>query len=405
MPQTPRGTASLLAILIAATALGPLSLNIFIPSMPGLQTAFGADYGTVQLVLTLYLVGLAGAQLIHGPLSDRFGRRPVMLGGIGLHLVGSVACLVAPTVGWLIAGRLVQAIGGCVGMVVGRAIVRDRFDRERTASILAYVTMAMMVAPMVGPTIGGFLDVWFGWRSSFAFVLVVGILLVAATYRWLPETRAAGGDVRGFRTILPDFGRLLRERVFCGYSLQIAGTALTFMSFASAAPYVVVRLLDRPASDYGLGFIPIAGAYMAANLLSARISPKIGIDRMITIGVLITVTGALGGVALYLIGPLSRLTVFGPMTLIAFGHGFCLPTGFAGVVSVDPRLAGAAAGLSGFLQMATGAAASLVIGNLMAETAGPMVYAILAGTLAALAAHVGGVLTARPAPPSAPSST
>jgi len=395
MPATPRGgTASLLAILIAATALGPLSLNIFIPSMPGLQTAFGADYGTVQLVLTLYLVGLAGAQLVHGPLSDRFGRRPVMLGGLALHLVGSVACLLAPTIGWLIAGRLVQAVGGCVGMVVGRAIVRDRFDRERTASILAYITMAMMVAPMLGPTLGGFLDVWFGWRSSFAFVLAAGVLLSAATFKWLPETLPQPAQGAAFHTILPDFGRLLRQRVFCGYSLQIAGTALSFMAFVGGAPYVTVRLLERPPSDYGLYFIPIAAAYIVANFAAARISPRLGIDRSITLGVLITVVGAVVGVALHLGGPPSMWTYFGPMALIAFGHGFCLPTGFAGAVSVEPRLAGAAAGLSGFLQMSIGAATSFVVGSLMADDAGPMLFAVLVGTLAAAVAHVGGVLTA-----------
>ncbi|WP_316978921.1 multidrug effflux MFS transporter [Shumkonia mesophila] len=390
-----RGTASLLAILIAATALGPLSLNIFIPSIPGLQTTFAADYGTVQLVLTLYLVGLAGAQLVHGPLSDRFGRRPVMLGGLALHLVGSAACLAAPSIGWLIAGRIVQAIGGCVGMVLGRAIVRDLFDRERTASILAYITMAMMVAPMLSPTIGGFLDVWFGWRSSFAFVLGLGALLAAATWKWLPETLAQPAEGGSFHTILPDFGRLLRQRIFCGYSLQIASTALTFMAFLGSAPYVTVRLLDRPPSDYGLYFIPIAGAYIVANFAAARISPRVGIDRMITLGVLITVAGSVAGVALHLAGQLSMWTVFGPMTLIAFGHGFCLPTGFAGAVSVDPRLAGAAAGLSGFLQMATGAAASFVVGSLMTTSAAPMVAAVLIGTLCATAAHVGGVLMAK----------
>ncbi len=390
-----RGTASLLAVLIAATALGPLSLNIFIPSMPGLQMAFSADYGTVQLVLTLYLVGLAGAQLIHGPLSDRFGRRPVMLGGLALHLFGSMACLVAPTIGWLIAGRLVQAVGGCVGMVVGRAIVRDRFDRDRTASILAYITMAMMVAPMLAPTLGGFLDVWFGWRSSFAFVLIAGIILAAATYKWLPETLAQPAEGGGFHTILPDFGRLLRHRAFCGYSFQIAGTALTFLSFVGSAPYVTVRLLDRSPSDYGLYFISIAAAYIVANFAAAHISPRLGIDRTITLGVMISVTGAAAGAALYLAGSNSMWTYFGPMTMIAFGHGFCLPTGFAGAVSVDPRRAGAAAGLTGFLQMATGAAASYVVGSLMTTSATPMVAAVLIGTLCAAAAHVGGVLMAK----------
>lgn len=387
--------AVLLTLLIAATALGPLSLNMFIPSMPGLQEAFDADYGTVQLVLTLYLAGLAGAQLVHGPLSDRFGRRPVMLGGLALHLLGTLACLLAPTIGWLIAGRLVQAVGGCVGMVVGRAIVRDRFDREHTASMLAYITMAMMAAPMLGPTLGGFLDVWFGWQATFVFLLMAGGLLTAAVWRWLPETLAGTGKAGGLGTILPDFRRLLGERLFCGYSLQIACTALSFMAFLGGAPYVTSRLLGRPPSDYGLFFIPVAFCYMVANFVAARISPRVGIDRMISMGVAITVTGATAGAVLHLAGLLSPATVFGPMAVMAFGHGFCIPNGFAGSVSVDARLAGAAAGLTGFLQMAIGAAASFLVGSLMAQSAAPMVYTMLAGTLLAAVAHVWGVLLAR----------
>jgi len=397
MSEPPRrGTPALLAVLIAATALGPLSLNIFIPSMPGLQTAFGAEYGTVQLVLTLYLVGLAGAQLVHGPLSDRFGRRPVMLGGLALHLAGSLACLLAPTIGLLVAGRVVQAVGGCVGLVVGRAVVRDLFDRERTAGILAYITMAMMVAPMLGPTVGGYLDVWFGWRASFAFVLGLGALIALAAFRWMPETLAepaAGGGLGG---ILPDFAGLLRRRVFCGYAVQVACTAMTFMSFVGGAPYVVVVLLERPASDYGLLFIPVAGAYMVANFIAARVSHRVGIDRMITLGVAITIAGGALGVGLHLAGPASALALFGSMTVIAFGHGFCVPNGLAGAVSVDPRLAGAAAGLSGFLQMAVGAAATFAVGALMAGSALPVALAMLAGTLVAAVAHGWGVLAVGP---------
>lgn len=396
-PAPGGGRTRLLAILIATTALGPISLNIFIPSMPGLQAALDTDYATVQLVLTLYLVGLAGAQLIHGPLSDRYGRRPVMLGGLALHLVGSVACLAAPTIEVLIAGRVVQAVGGCVGLVVGRAVVRDLFDRERTAAVLATIIMAMMVAPMLGPTIGGFLDVWFGWRAPFAFILLAGGLVTAAVFLWLPETLAEPAASPGFASILPDFAALLRRRVFCGYAFQVAFTAFTFLGFLGGAPYALVNLLDRPASDYGLFFIPIAATYIAGNFVASRISARVGIDRMISLGTLITIFGATIGVALHLTGEASSLALFGPMVVIGFGHGFCVSNGLAGAVSVDPRLAGSAAGLSGFLQMALGAVGTSLVGSLMADSIGPIAFIVLAGTLMAGTAHVLGVLTARPA--------
>lgn len=398
MPPALRGgTTPLLAILVAATALGPLSFNIFIPSMPGLQAAFGVDYGTVQLVITFYLVSLAGAQLIHGPLSDRFGRRPVMMGGLALHLVGTTACLFAPTIGLLIAGRVIQAVGGCVGLVVGRAIVRDLFDRERTAAILATITTAMMVAPMLGPTIGGFLDVWFGWRAPFVFILAMGVLLTASTFRWLPETLAQPTAGIGFAAILRDFRMLLGQRLFCGYAFQIAATAMTFMAFVGGAPYATVHILGRPASDYGLFFIPIAAAYMAGNFIAARLSSRVGIDRMITVGILITIAGGALGVGFHLAGEVSALAVFAPTAVIAFGQGFCVPNGLAGAVSVDPRLAGAASGLAGFLQMAVGAIGSSLAGNLMGDSIGPMAFIMLAGTLLAASAHAWGVLTRRPA--------
>src|SRR5690606_20851902 len=163
-----------LAILIAVTALGPMALNIFIPAMPGMTAVFGVDYGTIQLTLTLYLVGLAVAQLFMGPLSDRFGRRPVLLGGIGLFLAGSLAAALAPSIEALIVARIVQAVGGCAGIVLGRAIVRDTHSREASASMIGYITMVMVVAPMLAPLIGGYLDSWFGWRATFITVLAVG---------------------------------------------------------------------------------------------------------------------------------------------------------------------------------------------------------------------------------------
>ena len=385
----------LLAILIAATALGPMTLNIFIPSMPGLQADFDATYGTAQLTLSFYLVGLAGAQLIHGPLSDRYGRRPVMIGGLALQVVGTLACLFAPTIGLLIAGRLVQAVGGCVGMVVGRAIVRDRFDRERTASMLAYITMAMVVAPMLAPTIGGFLDNLYGWRASFIFVLLSSLIVLAIIFRWLPETLAVKSTGNAFLSIPRDFALLLRQWEFCGYAFQLSFNSIIFLAFLSGAPYVVVEILNLTPGDYGLYFIPIVAIYMVGNFISARISPRVGIDRMISLGCVFIVAGAAYGLVMDLMGIVSVLSVFGPMGIISIGHAFCIPNGMAGAVSADPKMAGAAAGLTGFLQMATGAAASFVVGTMMTDSPTPLVVAMFIGAVLATAAHFIGLAKKR----------
>jgi MFS transporter, DHA1 family, multidrug resistance protein len=388
------GNRRLLALVIIATGVGPLSMNLFVPSMPGMQQVFGVGYGTVQLTLTLYLFGLAGAQLVHGPLSDRFGRRPVMVWGLAVNLIGSAMCLLAPTIYLLIAGRFVQAVGGCVGMVVGRAIVRDCFDRTRTATMLSYVTMVMVVAPMLAPAIGGYLDVWFGWRASFLFVFGISFLVLAATVRWLPETLAERRTGTGFRDITGDFLRLLRYRTFCGYALQVSFTSVTFLSFVGSAPLVTVELLGGLPSDYGLHFIPIAGTYMIANFFSARLTPRLGIERMITIGTLIALCGGSTMLVTQLTGNLSMLTLFGPMVIMAAGHGFCIPNGLAGAISVEPRSAGSAAGLSGFLQIASGACASVIVGSLMADTALPIAIAMFLGAVGGISIHIWGVLLA-----------
>ena len=162
------------AILVAISAIGPLALNIFIPSMPGLQAEFGVSYGMAQLTLTLYLIGMAVCQLIYGPLSDRHGRRPMLLGGLAVFVVASLAAAVAPSIKVLIAARLLQAIGGAAGIVLARAMVRDVFERDKSASVISYITMACVVAPMVAPVLGGFIDKVSGWRMDFWLLAAIG---------------------------------------------------------------------------------------------------------------------------------------------------------------------------------------------------------------------------------------
>ncbi len=385
-----------LAILIAAAALSPLALNIFMPSMPGLVRVFNTDYATVQLALTLYLVGVAVGQLFYGPLSDRFGRRPIMLAGLTIFLVGSVASLIAPTIELLIAGRLVQAVGGCAGLVLGRAIVRDLYHRDRAATMLAYITMAMVVAPMMAPTIGGVLDVWFGWWASFAFVLVAGAVVMMAAVFTLHETRdpqasplSAGGAVLGF-------ARLLRIRAFHGYALQLSFSTGAFFSFLAGAPYVAVNLMGYSPQGYGLFFVMVSLAFMTGNFATARLSARAGIDRMVSFGVTVAFVAALGQAVLFSAGGYGIFTMFGAMAFIAFGNGLALPNGTAGAISVHPQLVGAASGLVGFMQMGVGAIASYLVGLLLVDSAAPMVWFMLAATALAAAAHlVGNVLPRR----------
>ena len=278
MPKKPS-----LLILIAVTAMGPLAINIFLPSMPGMAGEMDTDYATVQLTLSLYLVGLSVAQLLYGPLSDRFGRRPLMLTGLGIFLGGTLMCALAPTIAILIAGRMLQAIGGCAGMVLGRAIVRDIYDRERSASMIAYITMAMVVAPMFAPIIGGVLDEWLGWRYSFVFVAVAGSVVLVGCALVLAETHSPER-----RQALVDahirFTGLFRIPAFYGYTFQLSFSSAVFFGFLGGAPYMVVQLMGYPPSTFGFYFVIVSICYMSGNFTAARTSTRFGADRMILIG-------------------------------------------------------------------------------------------------------------------------
>lgn len=374
----------LLAVLIVATALGPMAMQIFLPALPSVQTGFGVDAATAQLTLSLAALSIAVATLFYGPLSDRVGRRPALLGGLVVYLVGSVACALATSMGWLILGRVVQAAGGCAGIVLTRAIVRDLFDRERSASVLAYVTMAMVSAPMMAPVLGGILTDYAGWRSLFVFGGVVGLAVLAVVALELPETapaRSASAKRAGYAAL-----DLLRSRAFCGYALQGGFSMAVFFSFLGAAPYLMVTVLGRPASEYGFFSIVVSGAFMLGNFTAGRFTARVGSDRMIVLGSVGSLAGAAILLGLVLAGVWSPLTLFLPTAIGAFSQGLSMPNAQAAVVSVNPAAAGSASGLAGFLQMGMAGLAAQVVGSLQDGTPYPMAVAMTVSAAAALAA-------------------
>lgn len=390
-----------LAILVAVTAMGPLALNIFMPSMPAMPGLFDTDYATVQLTLSLFLGGLAVSQLLYGPLADRFGRRPLLLIGVALFLAGSLLALFAASIEMLIAGRLIQAVGGCAGLVLGRAIVRDLYERDKAASVIAYMIMAMVVAPMLGPLIGGYLHDWFSWRATFVLVAVFAAVVFAAVLLLAGETLPAPQPLPGITGLLRAYGRLLRRPLFCGYAGQTALSSAGFFAFLGGAPYVVVDIMGRPAKEYGVYFALTALGYMFGNYLSGRMAVRVGIERMIGAGVTISFLGAAAMTVFGAAGALTPLALFGPMVLYSVGNGLSLPNGIAGAVSVDPLAAGTASGLSGFMQMAIGAGASVLTGVLIAgaDSQLPLTLVMLATTVLAILAHLATLRALRAAAP------
>lgn len=385
MTTTPPRPAT--ANLIAVAAIGPLALNIFSPSIPGMQRVFDVDYGTVQLTITLYLVGTAIAQLFYGPLSDRFGRRPLLLCGLGLFVLGSIASALAPSILWLLIARTIQAVGGCAGLVLSRAIVRDMHSREKSASMIGYITVGMVVAPMIAPLIGGYLDEWFNWRAGFLFVATAGCSVLIVSFWRLPETHFDLRPIPGLRGVAVSYAGLLNSPDFRSYTLNAAFSSAAFFAFLAGGPYVAIELMGQSKSTYGLYFIAVAFGYMSGNLFTGRLAERLGTDRMITIGSSVSMIGATLMCVLALMGHVSLLTIFGPMVLVTFGNGLSLPSATAGSVSVNPRIAGAAAGLAGFLQMTVASCITLLVGYLQDDNALPMIFVILASCFAAVACH------------------
>jgi DHA1 family bicyclomycin/chloramphenicol resistance-like MFS transporter len=374
--MTASGRRPPLIILVLATAIGGISMNIFIPSMPGLVRYFQTDIATVQLTLTLYLAGIAVGQLVYGPLSDHYGRRPLMLAGLGLYAASALVASLAHTIDLLILGRIVQAIGGCAGMVITRAIIRDVYDRDRGASVLGYVTMAMTIAPAMAPVLGGYLDLWFSWRAGLWVLTAYGALLFAACLAFLPETLKEPQPTIGVRPILHSYRMLLRRPAFIGYAFGAGFSTACFFSFLAGAPYLMIEVLNRPPNDYGIWFVIVSIGYFIGNFLTGRLSRQIGVDRMVIIGAAMVLSGGLGMLVHALVLPLAPAGIFIPAMMIAMGNGVGQPNGIAGAISIDPTRAGAASGIVGFLQMALGAVGTVVVGHALHTSLLPVALTI-----------------------------
>jgi DHA1 family bicyclomycin/chloramphenicol resistance-like MFS transporter len=365
-------------LLVGMASIGPLALNVFVPSIPGLVGYFASDLATVQLALSLYFIAIAAGQLVYGPLSDRFGRRPVLLWGLGIFAVASLACALAPSIEALLGARMLQAVGACAGMVMSRAIVRDVFDRSAAASAIGYITSAVAVVPALAPAIGGYLELWFGWRSSFLATFVFGAIVLIAAFPAAHETHHS----RSAAPVgLGGYAMLLGSRVFLGYALNTSMTTAAYFAFLTSAPVLMIDGLGITPAACGLWFIPISGAYMVGNFLAGRYSRRLGLDRMIVIGSsaavlcgLVLVTFAIGGV-------LTPLAVFVPCSLMAFANGLSQPNGIAAAISADPRLVGSASGLLGFLQMGLGALGTVLMGFLHDGTLMPLAL-VMTGLIA-----------------------
>jgi len=365
----------LLALLIAMSGMSSLSLNILVPAIPSLVVAFAAHPADVQLTVSLYLVGLAAAQLVFGPLSDRFGRRPVVLAGLALATVASAAAIFAVGIAGLIAARVLQSLGASTGQTIARAIIRDLYDREHAASMIGQVTSVVVLMPMTAPMIGGILDTLLGWESIFVFAAALSVTVFAWAIVALPETRRfPAASERG--RLRADFAALAASPRFFGYALCAGLGSAPFFSFVGGAPHVVVSMLGRTSAEYGLWFFVLSIGFMAGNFAVSRLAARFGIDALIWWGIGLTIAGGLINVAAYVALP-GMAAIFLPQIIIGFGNGLLLPTAVAGAESIRPQAAGTASGMTGFIQMGIGAAAAQLSGQVTAQASSAMPMLLL----------------------------
>lgn len=348
------GPRKLIVLLAAATAMGPLAMQIYLPALPAVQSAFGTSLALTQLTFSAFVFAIGPAQLLYGPLADRWGRRPALIAGLALCFAGSVACYLAPDIYWLIGARMVQAVGGAAGLVIARAILSDIYGTDEMAGRLATLVMVMVVAPTLAPLVGGYFTDWYGWRSLFLVVSVLGLLVTAAVLRWLPETLPEEDD--GERESLGlGVKRLMGKPLFHAYTAQAVLSVGMFYVFISTAPYLMESVMDRPAREYGFWFLLLAGGYTLGNLTSTRYSHRLGVDAMILRGSLVAAVGTLAMVSLTGAGWWAPMALFLPMTIVTYSSGLAAPNAQTGAVRQSPRRAGTASSLLGFSQQTVGA--------------------------------------------------
>lgn len=374
-----------IVLLGALAAAGPMALSIHVQSVPAIASDLATGYASAQLTVSLFLLTFATAQLFIGPLSDKIGRRPVVLGGILLMGVATVGATFAPSIDVLIAARIAQALGACATLVVPRAIVQDIYSGNEAARVMALVAMLQSIAPLTAPIIGGVIDALLGWRAIFAFLAVVAGILGVWSLAALGETRPleTDGSSVTWRDIFARYIRLLSSRVYVGYALAFAAGTSGFFGFLAVGPALIIGELGLAPLVFSILLMLITLQFPAGNFAASRMATRMGIDKTLVWGAAFGVAAA---VALLAFSPvLSLWAIMAPLVLYGFSNGILFPNAMAGAAGVDRRIAGTAASFAGFAQIGTGAVVAFMLSNLSTGTILPYAVALVILSLAALA--------------------
>lgn len=380
-----RTTPPHIATLILLAGMSAMAMNMFLPSLPRMTEHFGTEYGVMSWSVSFYLGASGILQIFIGPLSDRFGRRPVLIWGLVGFLVATIGCLLAPNVIVFLFFRMCQAVVA-VGMALSRAVVRDMYEDEKAASMIGFATMGMAVAPMISPMIGGFLDEFFGWKANFVLLFILGALTLRLTWSDLGETAVRSGKT--LRGQFAEYPELLTSPRFWGYCLAAAFCSGAFFAYLGGGPFVGSDVFGLSSFWVGIYFGAPAVGYFVGNYLTGRLAQRIGINRLVMSGTLINASGCALSLTIFLLGYGTPLSFFGLMTFVGLGNGLVIPNATAGMLSVRPHLAGTASGLGGAIMIGGGAALSVLAGASLNESTGafPLLYIMLGTALAAVIA-------------------
>lgn len=380
-----RSTPPHISTLILLAGLQALAMNIFLPSLPNMTEYFATEYGVLQLSVAVYLAVNAVLQLFIGPVSDKYGRRPVILSGLVLFLIATAGCTLATSAEVFLGFRMMQA-SVVVAMVLSRAIISDIAPPDQAASMIAYVTMGMAVVPMIGPAIGGILDETFGWKSNFILLFILGGVVFWISWRDLGETAPMSQNtlVQQFR----EYPELVMSPRFWGYALASAFASGVFFAYLGGAPFVGTEVYGLSPKELGFLFGAPAVGYMLGNFISGRFSRRIGINNMVFWGTLISLAGVLLSTLFISFNFNHPSGFFGFMILVGLGNGMTIPNASAGMLSVRPHLAGTASGLGGAIMIAGGATLSALAGILLAPGTGayPLLWIMLSTSVLAVIA-------------------
>lgn len=370
--------------LAAAIALGPLSTDMYLPTFPDLARVFNATPAEVQLTLSVFTLGIGACQLVYGPLTDRFGRRPVLILGLAIFVLSSIACTVAQSIEQLVFFRFMQAFGVCAGLVAPRAMVRDLFNRDQAAIQLSRMGTVMGLAPAVAPVLGGYLAVHYGWHAVFIAPAVVALMVVLVTLFFVDESlRTVNYNALRPGSIVSNYLSLFTNREFIGCSLTGGFVFGALFTFISGSPLVLINVFGVAPEIFGYHFAAMVLGYMTGTILGPYFTKRWGMNRSIAIGTLIVAVGGLIMLAAALSGIGTEYSVVLPMVLTAVGLGMVLPQTQAGAMAPFPMLAGYASAMSGFIMMSIGALLGYIVAALYDGTQYSLVLSItLMGILA-----------------------